>query len=474
MTSGTTSTPPSQEAMTRFIAQAPGLRRPHIVKKSASLPTLPDLKRTARERREAGHEVVDQSAGDIDDVGQPLSPKFVDWINQARDQLITEGYGNFARTKSDAYGFPGAYIQQYPVVRDALARSWGMNSIPYHAIQTISGRTLLDFAMRGLMARAEQAGKTGKYALIVEALAWSGYQPLAAELGLTLVQSPALPEHGLSASAEGLKAAVEFAQAQGLTPIGSLVILPSNPTGAGIERQELQRYIEAAAEADVPVVIDAFYSPLAPEGHDQAVPMAWLEKSVAPEALAYLGLVVGETKVTSSQNKTGTLFWYAPNGHDSNAGVIVKKAMRRMSTTNAYPRPNEALVAYALHTFPDGVKAAMGPRYEALHECRLSMRRICDELNLPLSIGGSFYGTAALVNDSGETLVRDTDGRPMLDARDVASTLIIRFGLVGAPGAMFAQAPEAAAMIRLTAAVSVDEMDRVRQILTQLVEEGAG
>jgi hypothetical protein len=29
----------------------------------------------AREQREAGREVIDQSAGDIDDVGQPLSAR---------------------------------------------------------------------------------------------------------------------------------------------------------------------------------------------------------------------------------------------------------------------------------------------------------------------------------------------------------------------------------------------------------------
>jgi aspartate/methionine/tyrosine aminotransferase len=371
----------------------------------------------------------------------------------------------------DAYGFPGNYQQQFPVVLDALAASWGVQSTPTRSVQTISGRVVLDFAFRGLLARAKAAGLTGPPAIILDPLAWSGYGPLARDLGLTLVNGPAVEGHGLSNTAEGLAAALAFAKAQGLTPIGVMPILPSNPTGVGMASDELCRFVEVAAAANVPVMIDGFYSPLHPDGHATAVPMAELERSLAPDVLGMVGLIVGETKVTSSQNKTGSLIWMAPVGHDAVAETVVGAAVGRMKTTNCYPRPQEALVAYALHTFPGGVQAAMGPRYAALDATRDAMTASCDALGLPLSIGGSFYGTVALVDAEGRGLVRDAEGRPMTGAKEVSELLIERFGLIGAPGGMFSSAPEANLMVRMTAAVTLADVKKVDAILRQMLDD---
>jgi len=465
---------PSALAMARFIRQAPGLRVPQLSVKIPGLPTLPDLKKIAQDRRAAGHQVIDQSAGDIDDVGQPLSEEFGAWIEEARDQLAEVDPAGFRRTRGDAYGFPGNYRQQFPMVTDRLALSWGITGTPVLAMQTISGRAALDFTFRGLIRRAKEAGKEGRFALILDPLAWSGYKPLAADLGLALVHAPAMPEHGLSNSAEGLEAALDFAQGSGLVPIGVVPILPSNPTGQGIDRVELLRLMETAAEVDLPVLIDAFYSPLSPMGHAEEVPLGYLEQRLPPEALAYLGVIVGETKVTSSQNKTSTLFWMNPEGQDAVAGTVVGTAMQRLRTTNSYPRPNEALVAYALHTFPGGIHRAMGPRYAALDATRRAMQEACDRYGLPLSIGGSFYGTAALVDESGASLIRDDEGKPLDDPRLICELLINRFGLVGAPGGMFSPAPEANRMVRLTAAVTLEDVKRVGDIFARLTGAGGG
>jgi aspartate/methionine/tyrosine aminotransferase len=216
------------------------------------------------------------------------------------------------------------------------------------------------------------------------------------------------------------------------------------------------------------VVIDAFYSPLAPRGHAEEVPLGYLEQTIAPEALAYLGVIVGETKVTSSQNKTSTLLWMAPEKQDPIAKTIVDTAMQRLRTTNSYPRPNEALVAHALHTFPGGIHQAMGPRYAALDGTREAMRTACDQYRLPLAIGGSFYGTVALVDESGTSLIRDENNEPLTDPRQVSEMLINRFGLVGAPGGMFSPAPEANTMVRLTAAVTLEDVEKVGEIFARL------
>lgn len=453
-------------AMERFVARSPGLRQPTLSVPDPTLPTLPDLKKLAQDRRAAGLPVIDQSAGDISDVGEPLSPDFMAWIPEARAKLIADGVQGFEQTTGDAYGFPGNYKQQYPQVVSVLARSWGVTG-PFQGLQTVSGRAILDFALRGLLARA---GDVKRPCIILDPLAWSGYQPLAEDLGVEIINMPAVGD-GLAASAEGLSAALAFAAEQGMTPITAMPILPSNPTGVGMTADRLVRYVEVAAAANLPVTIDAFYSPLAPEGHAAAVHLGALEARLAPEALGLVGVIVGETKVTSSQNKTGSLLWMAPRGNDQAAVAIMGAASNRLKTTNSYPRPQEALVAYALHTFPGGVQAAMGPRYTALDRTRKAMKASCDRLGLPLSIGGSFYGTVGLVDADGNGLVRDETGRPMTTPAEVSRTLIGRFGLVGAPGGMFSSAAEAGLLVRLTAAVSLDDVRRVEAILEQMRDE---
>jgi hypothetical protein len=82
MTNPTESKSSSVLAMERFVEQAPGLQQPQLAVPIPGLPTLPDLKKLARDRRAAGHDVIDQSAGDIDDVGQPLSEDFPAWIEE--------------------------------------------------------------------------------------------------------------------------------------------------------------------------------------------------------------------------------------------------------------------------------------------------------------------------------------------------------------------------------------------------------
>jgi aspartate/methionine/tyrosine aminotransferase len=471
MTKPTSGASPSELAMARFVERSPGLRNPQIAVKVPGLPTLPDLKKLARDRRAAGHDVIDQSAGDIDDVGQPLAVEFCRSIPEVRDRLIAAGHPEFRRTEGDAFGYPGNYQQQYGVVTEMLACSWGIQKTPFRAMQTNSGRTAIALVLHGLIARAEEAGRKGKMCLILDPLAWSGYMPLADARNLTIVQAPAIPKYGLATSAEGLAAALGFARDQQLEPIAAIPIIPSNPTGVGLHREELRRFMETAAAADLPVMIDAFYSPLAPEGHAAAIPLGWLEQQLADEPLSYLGILVGETKVTSSQNKTGSILWMAPPKNSSIARTVIETAMHRMRATNSYPRPQEALVAYALHTFPEGIQAAMGPRYRALDATRTAMKLACDELSLPLSIGGSFYGTAALLGEDGQSLIRDSEGRPVTDARKVSELMISRFGLVGAPGGMFSSAPEAGSMVRLTAAVTLEDVEKVRRIFGQMVDE---
>lgn len=450
--------------MARFVSSSPGLRQPSRARLDPTLPTLPDLKKRARERKQSGLVVVDQSAGDIDDVGQPLHEGFGDWAEQTRDRLVTEGQRELGRVSGGAYGYPGHYQQQYPLVTEILADSWGIGA--HLAVQTVSGRCALDFAMRGLVAWARAQGRPGPYAIILDPLAWSGYLPLAEDLGLALVHMPA--HAGLAATAEGAREGADAARAMGFDPIALLPIVPSNPSGVGLGADTLCELTEVAQQESMLLLIDAFYSPLDPRGHAAAVPMRELGARLSPELLGRVGVLVGETKVTSSQNKTSTLLWHAPAGASQAAKSVISAAAERMRTTNAYPRPQEVVVAAALHTFPGGLQAAMGPRYRALDAAREAMALVADARGLPLSIGGSFYGTLGLVDPLGRGLLRSEDGRPLSSPKEILEALADRYGLIGAPGGLFSPAPEAGLLVRLTAAVSLDDIRKLDEILGAL------
>jgi hypothetical protein len=455
--------------MARFVSSSPGLQEPLRAHLDPTLPTLPDLKKRARDRRAAGLVAVDQSAGDIDDVGQPLHPDFPAWVEQTRQRLVSAGQRELRPTSGDAYGYPGHYQQQYPAVVEILADSWGLG--PHQAVQTVSGRNALDLAMRGLVSWARAQGRPGPHALVLDPLAWPGYLPLAEDLGLALIHAPA--HGGLAATADGVREAAHAARAQGLDPIAALPIVPSNPSGVGLDSDTLCQIVQLAEREAMLVLLDAFYSPLSPGGHASAVPVADLRARLSPELLGRIGVLVGETKVTSSQNKTSTLFWLAPAGEDRIARIVIGAALERLKTTNTYPRPQEAVVAAALHTFPGGLQAAMGPRFQALDAARNAMAAVADSRGLPLSIGGSFYGTLGLVDAQGQGLLRDADGRPLTRPKEILEALAGRYGLIGAPGGLFSPAPEASLLVRLTAAVSLEDIGRLDEILGALQDGGA-
>jgi len=74
----------------------------------------------------------------------------------------------------------------------------------------------------------------------------------------------------------------------------------------------------------------------------------------------------------------------------------------------------------------------------------------------------------ALVDESGASLIRDDEGKPLDDPRQISELLIDRFGLVGAPGGMFSPAQEANRMVRLTAAVTLEDVAKVGEIFGRL------
>lgn len=460
----------SEQAMDAYLHTAEGFDYPQFGQESPL--SLPALKALAQARRAQGLTVIDQSAGDIAEVGKPLNEDFLAYMEDNRLRFLDpNGTPLYPNAKGEAHNNSSAYRQAYPGLTEVMAKSYGLKETPVEGLQTVSGRSAIDFALRGLISAAKlKPGEKG--AIIMEPVAWPGYLPLAKALGLEVIQAP-VAQSGFGLSPTTIEESAIYAKANSLKVIGVVSIVPSNPSGQGQGYEGMSANLQYCAAKGFPNLVDGFYAPLAPEGNAAALHLAELEKSLTSEELAHLGLILGETKTLSSQEKTGTLMWMAPKGHNALASTILKSARARMADVNAYARPDEARAAHALYTYPAGIHEAMGPRYTALEEARQQLRGVMAELNLPFTIGQSFYGMAALVDKDGQSLIRGADGRPLTDPKEVSEQLIKEYGLVAAPGAMFSPAPGAAPMMRLTATAKPADIASLRQVLGDMIDKAS-
>lgn len=461
----------SEKAFMDYVGSAPGFSEPRIAVPQ-DIPSIPGLKLVADGQRAAGKKIFDQSAGDISALNEPMSRDFYEWREDVLHSAMQNGKQLF-QISGGIYGFSDAYVQDYPVATDAIVESYGVKKTPVESVMTVSGRAAIDFALRGFAARL-QPGEKG--AVLLDPLAWPGYEPLAKDLGLEIIFAPVTKGKTIGMTKEGVEESMRFAKQNGLKIVGIVPIIPSNPTGLSVPPEEIISILEGPClETDTPMMIDGFYSPLDPDGHESSIPMGRFEDEVSPEALQYLGVLAGETKVTSSQKKTATIMWMKPQGQEKTAKQIMGVVRKRRAATNCYPRPDEALTAMALHTYKKGevgrIHTAMGPRYEALEVSRAAMRKAMQDLGLPFVIGKSFYGTVALVDPiSGESYIRGKEGRPIQTSKGVLNHLVEEHGIVGAPGQMFSAAPEAMNMLRVTAAVTKAEIAGVKEEFRKMIE----
>ncbi len=468
--------------MSSYLEGENDLKQPHFATKVAGIPGLPQLSMQGKELIKEGRPVVLQAAGDIAELGKPISKVLQEWIehtrNTTRDPKTNKPI--FPRAQGEVFDFDPRYMPQFPIM-EPIAKSYGLEG-PFRGIQVNGGRTIIDLVTQALIVRWQQqkakrgGGGNQKVAVVVDPLAWPGYKDLFEDYNDTFgtdfirgIHVSIADGHGLKMSTSGLADALDFANDQGRDVIGVTPIIPSNPTGEGLDAQELMRIIEMAAGHDIPTIIDALYSLIDEKGQKDALHLEEIAKKLPSEVLQYLGLYTGVTKATSSSKKTAEILWHMPEGENEVGTDIMNTVHTKMLNRNLYPAPDHALVTLALHTFPGGVHAALGERYIALNETRNALRNIFDSLEIPFTIGGSFYGTAALADPvSKVTLVRDVDGRPVTDPKLIAKTLLDQHNLVGAQGAMFSPAQTANSMLRLSAAATPQDIERLANILANM------
>lgn len=471
---------PAESRMMGMIDQSQELKEPRLWQPHQNLPDLPQLGVLARQKRSEGQQVADMTAGDIANTKKGLNPDFIKHFKDCRyDLKKTDGTPVFAYHDGELYdGLPARYELGFPEVMDTVAQNFGIDidKTPYKGFQTVAGRTALAMAFMGLLERCKQKHPDQAPAVILDAFVWSGYQPLFRKLGIQMIHAPANSEQGLSMSAESLKETFEMAKKKNLAIAGVVPIVPSNPHGHTIDFDELVKIATISANEDTALFFDIFYAALARKGLNEAAPMGRLSKTLPPEVLKYIGFLTGETKVISSNKKTGTIIWFAPKGHEDIATIVNKTAMdeihRPLST---YPRIDEAWGQYALHTYrsinpeADHIHEAMGERYQLIEANRQKIREIANSLNLGIVGQDSFYMVMALTADDGETLIRNSDGSPVHDPIESIQTLS-RYGILGAPGRLFNPTSATSSMIRVSAASNAAELSIFENGLKALVD----
>ncbi|MDP2624699.1 MAG: aminotransferase class I/II-fold pyridoxal phosphate-dependent enzyme [Candidatus Peregrinibacteria bacterium] len=465
----------SAPSMSDYIDKSPEFGKAILLDQSQpGGPTLPDLKKMTQALQAQGREVIDQSAGCISLVDQPLNPEFLAWILEYRGKFKEGGPDSplvFPYNMKGIYTHDQNYDLEYPRMLGVVAEDIGITT-PYEATSTVAGRAALGGAFFGWQQennrRNLEEGTDKKAAIILPPLAWSGYEPLAKMMGFELIYAPAVSERGLNETNEGLEAGITLAKAKGFRPIAAISINSSNPTGETTDPAETKKEVGTCAEERMSFFMDGFYSPIARKGQKETLGLEALQAELTPKELSVVQVLVGETKVTDSQKKTAQLFNLAPDGHNEKAHRLMGDAITFKKTYNLYARPDEALTAAALHSFPGGIHEAMGPRYQSLEAARQAMRTRVGAL-IPLVGADSFYSTVAMVDEKGETLVRDTEGRPVTDPKKASATLVDRFGLVQAPGGLFR--PGAHKLARATAAVTVETVNRIEGIIQQMLDE---
>lgn len=460
----------NKPSMEDFVTRNEALKRPVLGRPYKGL-SLPQLKAKAKIMAEQGIEVIDQSAGDIDDVGEDLAPAFKEY---RRD--IGKLVGIEADPKNPGlYDSPQNYQDEYPKVVELIARQGLGIEGPYEGMSTVSGRAAIAAYFMALKLQSEQMdlinGKRTKPTIIVDPMTWSGYQNSASRFGIQLAYSPMIAGNGVLQSGDGLRETIEFVKANPeLRLMGVTTIQPSNPTGVALSKESIVELALICAENNINFNVDAFYSVIARNAQD-IIGVKELQK-LAPEVQARISFLVGETKALDSQKKTATILWLAPNGNNTVAKSTMGILRSIKGDMNIYARPDESKGAGALWSYQDGIHAAMGKRYTAVNEARSLMDEEFSP-SIPFIIGDSFYGMGALVDKNGEALVRDKDNRPVSDPNIAAEILLNKHGLMVATGSMFR--PEGANLLaRFTAASTKDKIKNGGDILRKLSEQANG
>ena len=336
-----------------------------------------------------------------------------------------------------------------------------------------SGRLAIDGLFYGFrrMSQLEAPGKTGTG--VLDPLASAGLRDALEQNDLKGVNAPVTDGGGFGLTAEGLEESISFIEQAGDHPLFAYTIVPSNPSGERTPNEKLLELALKCYEKRVSLVIDVFYLAISPEGLGNS-PIPYLRQNLPPEAWANVVIIEGDTKAVGFPRTSSVMMSVDPRGPAlrvdgktiTKNNFLADQFQRRKAAVNSYPDPTSALGSFALHTYPNGIHEAMGPRYAMLESSRGLFRERVAQI-VPVVGDNTLYSAVALVDENGDSLVKDRDGRPVTDTETVGKRLLLDYQLAIAPMALFRDGAPGT-LVRATAATTTENVQRFIGILERL------
>ncbi|AEJ44862.1 aminotransferase class I/II-fold pyridoxal phosphate-dependent enzyme [Alicyclobacillus acidocaldarius] len=126
---------------------------------------------------------------------------------------------------------------------------FGLTYDPSHEILvTVGGSEAIDLALRALVCPGDE--------VLIPVPTYVSYKPCALLAGADVVELPTYAEHGFRLTADALERAI--------TPRSKVLVLcfPNNPTGAVMDKEDLQAIADVVLRHDLFVVSDEIYAEL--------------------------------------------------------------------------------------------------------------------------------------------------------------------------------------------------------------------
>lgn len=369
-----------------------------------------------------GEQAIDQTAGDLDNLDQPnpLPDVFFQLLKEMRTR-----FKDFAAIDGSATGFAeGYYANPAPGINEVL-KYFKFDPSTVSVTTGSSGRAVISNLMAAL-DRGTNNAKTstdGRKALIQGPLSWPGYSAIAEDLHSTVVTynigfDPESP-FGITRNnviASNLKMGESLDRVSLITPI-----IPDNPSGnTSVDFESIHELAQWASRENAHVLIDAFYFYVSQDPHALTTFFSELRDNLPSDELkSRISLLIGTTKGFGTDPRFAMAINLSPdNPLLKTAGIIA-------ANRSNYATRQAALIAATAFSFPGGPNKAMGERYNKLRGNHDRLQDILAKYEIAgPENSGSFYLTPVLLDEKGESLIRNSDGNPSCNPEDTMNVML--------------------------------------------------
>lgn len=251
------------------------------------------------------------------------------------------------------------------------ATGWGEENIAF--VQ--GGRDGLQKAYSAMIALGNQ--QVGD-ALVVSRVPWVSYNWGPYAVGLNVLLAPGDPAEGWRYTPEGIRACMDYANAEGRGIAGLVITSPDNPTGRTIPLEEQIMLAKTALETGYPFVLfDWIYHWVTDEGHSDINAVLNAFTTEERERLIFLD---GLTKSLGGSNvRAGWL-------------VAGKKVIKHITSQSSHGViPSFYAQAVAIAAFEMGFGEACASIIEPCKQSRRVLREALNGFDTPFIMGDGYY-----------------------------------------------------------------------------------